>query len=514
MAIHPKVRPIRALLLWFALLVAAPAFAQPAVTSDRPDSVSVTIYRDSRGGDLDLDWLTGYALITEKRTIRIPAGRSLIRFEGVAGGILPESAIVAGLPDGVREKNLDADLLSSRTLFGRSYGRPVTITRRNKDGTLSSERAIIRSAPDGAAVLQTKDGFITASCTGNESLIYDAVPEGLSARPTLSIETNSPEAREVTVTLSYLSWGFDWQVNYVATMRPDGKSADLTAWVTLANSDVTSFADAETMLVAGSTRRVQDADDREEISTGGALNFQCLATQVKRVIPLPGPPPPLYEGQIVVTGMRNSSSVVDSITAEDIGAENLGDLKLYRVPERTNVGSNSMKQVLMFERSAIPVELVHRARIDREDAQDVYLYLRLQNRKARGLGIPLPRGNLALFEPVGDRRLLVGEGSTYDRPVDAEFDIDIGYAEQVRIDWQPAEPRGGWEDRWLLATNANPYPVRFEALIDTRERDAETDEPKTGKPPRADAKLTRRGSYWVWSIEIPANSSVTLRFRK
>ena len=87
--------------------------------SAAPDAVAVTIYRaPDRAADqaMNLGWLEGFALITETRTVEIPAGEATIRFEGVAGGILPESALVTGLPAGVREKNLDADLLSARTL--------------------------------------------------------------------------------------------------------------------------------------------------------------------------------------------------------------------------------------------------------------------------------------------------------------------------------------------------------------------------------------------------------------
>ena len=239
------------------VLADAPAFAQP-VTSVGPDRVSVTIYRApnrSPQSELDPEWLEGFALITEQRTVTIPAGRAVIRFEGVAGGILPESAIVTGLPEGVREKNLDADLLSPYSLYARSYGRPVTIRRTGADKKVTEERAIIRSGPDGAAILQTKDGFEAARCDGSDALVYESVPPGLSPKPTLSIETEAARAGQVTVTLSYLAWGFDWQANYVATMRPDGRTADLFAWVTLANGDVTSFADAETMVVAGRLNR-------------------------------------------------------------------------------------------------------------------------------------------------------------------------------------------------------------------------------------------------------------------
>ena len=136
-----------------------PAAGQ-AVTSAGPDSVAVTIYRAPYrhpSTPINPDWIEGYALVTEQRTVTIPAGRAVIRFEGVAAGILPESAIVTGLPEGVREKNLDADLLSPYSLYARSYGRPITIRRTSAEGKVREERAVIRSGPDGAAILETKD---------------------------------------------------------------------------------------------------------------------------------------------------------------------------------------------------------------------------------------------------------------------------------------------------------------------------------------------------------------------
>ena len=70
--------------------------------ADAPTDLSVTVYRAPRrdAGEMDLDGLQGFALIRETRLIRLPAGESRVRFEGVADGIEPVSAIVAGLPVG------------------------------------------------------------------------------------------------------------------------------------------------------------------------------------------------------------------------------------------------------------------------------------------------------------------------------------------------------------------------------------------------------------------------------
>jgi hypothetical protein len=77
------------ILIWLALVGVAPAAAQ-IVTSSEISDVSVSIYRDPNraAGAMDRRWPGGYAFISETRTIHIPAGNSVIRFEGrrVAAG--------------------------------------------------------------------------------------------------------------------------------------------------------------------------------------------------------------------------------------------------------------------------------------------------------------------------------------------------------------------------------------------------------------------------------------------
>jgi hypothetical protein len=506
------VRSIRALIALAAALLACaalPAVAQ-TVTSAAPDSVSVTIYRDpDRSADtaLELGWLRGYALVSERRTVRIPAGRAVVRFEGVAGGILPESAIVTGLPDGVLEKNLDADLLSPASLYGRSYGRPVTIRHRRADGTSVEEPAIIRSGPEGAAIFETRNGFIAADCEfGRDTIVYESVPAGLSARPTLSIETQSSEARDVTITLSYLAWGFDWQANYVATMRPDGRSADLFAWVTLANGDVTSFADAQTMVIGGKVNR-EDDGDHEPLGSSEPLEFKCFSPRepvpMPPVMPMAAPPPvEMMDGEIVVTASRMPR--MESAVAVQVVAEELGDLKLFRIPQPTTVAANSQKQVSLLARQAVPVEIVYRSAFHGEGAGSVTLVLRAQNRENLGLGLALPAGKVAVFEPQGDANLLIGQGSIADKAIGEEVEIEMAPATQVTASAAKLREAKGWGYYSATVRNANPFPVRFEASLNMSGGKYRFE----GRP-----KLGRKHGYDLWQVEVPANGSATLRYR-
>lgn len=494
---------------WHALLAVlvalTPELAHGQVVSVAPERVAVTIYRaPNRRADEELDrnWLQGYALITERRTIAIPAGRATTRLEGVAAGILPESAIITGLPSGVREKNLDADLLSPRSLYARSFGRPVTI-RRIIAGKTVEEPAIIRSGPDGAAVLQTREGFIAANCTPlEESLVYDSVPAGLPAQPTLSIETDAPTASTATINLSYLAWGFDWQANYVATMRPDGQSADLFAWVTLASSDTTSFADAETMVVAGRVAREDTAPDPDEREDDDTFSSSCIGQ------PPPPPSPPAYAAMGgFVSGARTEEMADIIVTAQRrVSQEELGDLKLYRVPDRTTVAAMAMKQVALLNRPAVPVSIVYIARLyGDDDVNTPTIALRAVNKKERGLGLPLPAGPVAVFQSRGAANILVGEGSITDKAVGEDVEVKVAEATQVTIDVDNADSGDHWEGYVLTVRNANPYPIRFEATVDLDEADSRLQ--------RMSATLMRKDGKRIWAVDVPANGSRTLSYR-
>ncbi|WP_294099038.1 hypothetical protein [Sphingomonas sp.] len=506
-------RVLRALLVLAAAWLAADAACAQTVTSEKPDSVSVSIYRATdRGADdpIELQWLGGYALITETRTVTIPQGRAVIRFEGVAGRILPESVIVTGLPEGVREKNMDADLLSEASLYARSLNRPVTI-RRTVDGKQIEERAIIRSGADGAAIFETAQGFFAADCRRPEEIVYDRVPAGLSAKPTLSVETESPRSGRVRLTLSYLAWGYDWQANYVATMHPGGKTADLFAWVTLANGDVTSFDNAEAMVIAGRPNR-EDYDE-PEAPEAEPLSFRCLALPAPEisVTVLPAP-------ELEARGINTVAEALQRVSADGIGdiivtgslvrQENLGDFKLYRIPHNTTVASLSQKQVALLDQPSVPVEVVYRSRVYDDELRDedrpVELVLRAQNRKEKGLGLPLPQGSVAVFEPQGGQRLLIGEGAITDKAIGEEVEVEMSAATQVGATIEAGESGRGWEEHLLQVSNANPYPVRYEAELEV------SDSYRLGK---ASARLIRRKSRDVWIVEVPANGTAQLRYR-
>nr|WP_255631043.1 hypothetical protein [Novosphingobium sp. FKTRR1] len=455
---------------------------------------------------MDRNFLQGYALVTETRELDLPAGTATVRFEGVAAGMLPESALVTGLPDGVREKNLDADLLSPRSLFARGFGRPVILRRSQpRTGKVTEEPAVIRSGPDGAAIVQTREGFQAVNCSGlKESLVYQGVPPGLSARPTLSIETQSSAARRVSVRLSYLAWGFDWQANYVARMARDGTHADLTAWVTLASSDSTGFADAETAVVAGKPNRDGNAWD-ELAGSPAKLKLKCFYREVPP--PAVAPPPPLESMEIIVTAraVPIAMAVPPPPPAPVMAVrEDLGDLKLYRVPVPTTVAANAQKQVALLRKPAVKVQVMAKADLYRwQTYAPVTRVLRTRNRKEDGLGLPLPAGPVLALEEHHGALLPVGEGALPDRAEGEDIDIELGTAPGLTLRHQQQGKPGAQTAFRATLSNARAVPVRFEGRLALNQNEAVA---------RSSTPLGRKNGMPLWSLTVPANGTVRLDY--
>ncbi|MEO5587420.1 MAG: hypothetical protein ABIQ81_06985, partial [Novosphingobium sp.] len=400
-----------------ALLLAIlplPAFAAPPlVTSIAPDKVAVTLYRDPDRGDGAIDRASpsSFALIVETRTVTLPPGETVVRFEGVASGIVPQSAILFGASP--RERNRDAALLSQKGLVDSFTGQRVILRRTDPaTGKVTEETATVRSAAD-RLVVTTARGSEAVYCSGlNQTLIYPGVPQTLSAKPVLSMTTKDQPGGTVTITLAYLATGFDWDATYVATLGDDGKSLALLGWLTMASGDDTTFPEATAAAVAGRINRSRETrDDTGQRAVNEARyldrQFGCwpagTTSDIDNQVPPPPPPaPPMMmemmapSADMVVTAQRARAGLAKAAVVAQ--AENLGDLKLYSIPVPVTVAARSQKQVAFLSKERIAGQLLYRAQVSSGEPEGPQMLFRFRNRKADGAGDPLPAGKAVLYQ--------------------------------------------------------------------------------------------------------------------
>ena len=463
--------------------------ARTIVDATAPQDIAVTVYRDpARAPDqqMDRDWPQGFAMISETRQVTLPPGESTIRFTGVAEGMVAVSAIVIGLPGGTIEKNRNADLLSPAALVDGSLGNRVRITRTNPGtGDQSSESAIIRTRADGGLVLETAEGFEAVRCSGlPERLTFDRVPEGLSSKPVFSIDT-AGVGGTYTVVLTYLAWGFDWQANYVATLADAERSRDgkvdlhLLSWLTILNDNGQSFENAELLAVAGTLNVESNYEDLSDPPRARPLRLTCypLGSSMEggeiwesMPPPPPPPPPPAPAPQMMARAVADEAQEI-IVTGSKVmaGEENLGDLKLYRFPERVTVSAKGMKQVAFLDREEVEGGLVYEKscvpwEID-DMASGVVMLFETTNDRDHGLDVALPSGSIVFFEPTAAGDLLVTQQTLRDFASGQDVEIAVGTSAQVfaQCEMLPREGEGdpnAWHDTWrtmrVTLTNANP----------------------------------------------------------
>jgi hypothetical protein len=543
---HPR----RILLAAIAVLSAPIAAHAQDLTASAPVDVSVTVYRDPfRGeGGFDLDNLNGFALITETRRVVLTPGQHRLRFEGVADGIEPASAIVTGLPSGVIEKNRDAALLSPAALVDAAEAQQgrVLLSRTAPNGITTRHEGVIRSGAEGGVVFETPDGVEALRCSGlAETVTFESTRTGLSAQPTLSVLTRVNQRIEATVQLSYLARGFDWAADYVVSLSPDGRKLDVGGWITLANGNGTGFPNARVQIVAGRLNR--DSGEIEPIDFGRPILARCWPrgstsdspdpVYIERAYPL-GFEPGRYSSRAYMAmpappaAMAMAESKMDDVVvtgARRAEREDLGDLKLYRVPDRSTVASRQAKQVRLLDSLAVPISRVYDSDLypnNTIEFQPMEVILRTQNDTASNLGIPLPSGRVSVFETAGSgtasRRLLAGETNLRDLAVneETEFLLSGGAAVQIRQTTEsrqrPDAPPPGVKGQTIRTgarfnmidlveiTNAHPFPIQAEVSVYLADNEELV---------RADRDPERKNGRPIFRVTVPANESLEFRYQ-
>lgn len=531
---------MRRLLCLAALLTlpAVPVRAQVEVVSPGPERAAVVVYRDRPVDTTDLlersndPWerldQEGLALIVETRTVDLPAGEAVIRFRGVATGIAPQTAVLDGLPARVVERNTDFDLLSAGSLIERSVGEVVRVVRTNPaTGERVEKAAVLRAGPTGT-VLEIDGRLEALDCSGlTERIVFDRMPEGLGDQPVLSVRTRSGEAGRHTVTLAYLATGLQWSADYVARVSPDGDTLDLAGWITLANFGGTGFPDAPVQVVAGNLNRDDDTVPVEPVevvrspacwpldtTTTGPL--QLVATGNRTAV----------DGGVIdylaaVPALSNSAVDVDEIVVTGsriVRLGELGDYKIYTLPEPTDVLARQTKQVQFIAREDVRFSRVYQAEIrvgNDSDPTIPQLLLRLRNEERDGLGLPLPGGGVTLIETVGGRSLFAGQASFDDKGIGLPVELAFGEAMGLTVTQETVEDETIEAREWtdlrratveVVARNDKPVAVEIEIAPMEWIRDS-------FRILRSSRRhVITDGGYPAWRFTLPPGGEQTLRY--
>jgi len=368
----------------------------PSTTLNDQTDLSVTVYNSN------------IALVRDVRNLSLPSGVFRLKLMDIAATINPATVHFRSLnePDklGVLEQNYEYDLLEPAKLLHKYVGKEVTLVRSYMDNGTTKREEIKATllADNNGPVWKIGNDIVTGGYA--ESYRFPEVPANLFDRPTLLMSLENSGSRKQQIEASYLAGNLSWNSDYVLTVGREDKAADLDGWVTLVNNSGTAFRNARLQLVAGDLNRIQ-------------------------------PAPASMQARDMV--------MAKAARAEQFAQENFSEYHLYTLGRKTSVEDKETKQISLLEGSGVPVEkrfvingqnfYYHNQQNPGSPIKDnVMVYYKFRNEEKSGLGMPMPAGNVRVYQKDSKGNILfVGEDRIDHTPKDEALNIHIGNAFDV-----------------------------------------------------------------------------------
>lgn len=457
---------------WLALTLAAIPFAAhaqaqaqtavPAPDQTAQGDVSVTIYNNN------------LALVQDRRTLSLPAGRTRQEFADVSASIRPETVTLNGNGITIVEQNFDYDLLTPEKLMEKAVGRTVTLVRTDPVTKAETREQATVLANNNGTVVQIGNRIEVLDAS-RERVIFPTLPPNLRARPTLSVTLEADGSGARPLTLNYLTTGLGWKADYVTLFDEAAGKIDVQGWITLTNNSGTTFTNANTLLVAGA---VGDGNNRQ-------------GYQPRQV---PG----------------------NSPGTQTANREQLGDFYVYPIAGRTTIANNQQKQVSFLDVSGAPAAKAYFYRNDwlgsMAEAQSADTVLRFSSAREGGLGDALPAGTVRVY--MRDARgapQFIGESNIGHTPMGSRLALKTGEAFDVKVQPTVVKREQLGKDKWRTTmsyrvTNARANAVTVEVAqdgLDNWWHDSKIEsESLPSERPNADEAL--------WKVPVPANGETTV----
>lgn len=465
----------------------ASAFVLALALSTAAQAQSVDVPAATGNADLTI-YNNNFAMVRERRAFKLPAASAQLVLGGVSRELQPETAFLQVLKgDAVRvtEQIFNFDVLTPSKLLERAVGSEVSVISVNPgNGREITERARVLSVAEGL-VLEI-NGKVHTNHPGR--VVFDSVPVGVRARPTLIMSVTGKGAQDVEAELSYLTGGLSWRPDYVAQYDSDSGRMDLLAWATVVNTTGSEFPNAKLKLIAGDVNRDQPVRPPMPMRTAMKAEAADMAM-----------------AQSFGPGVTPTSSLATHV---------------YTIPKLTSLGAFETKQLGLLNSQAIPVRRQYSTRAEQHffmqqmprAPQDgrASVELTFKNDSSTKLGVPLPAGVVRVYgqdaegapQFMGEDRIgHTAVGGEVNLNLGADFDIPV---QREQVNYVRATDNITVTTWRVTVSNAKSRPVTVRVIEPI---------PGSWEIPKESHPHTRQdaGSA-LWTLEVPAKGKTVLEY--
>jgi hypothetical protein len=452
--------------------------------------------------DLELTVYTqDFGLVREVRPMRLASGPNRLRLLEVSKRLDPHSVLLRWRGAGAHPPQLvahayDLGVASSDGLLQRYVGRPIEVVRYGENGhEAERQTGTLMVEANGEVVVQA-DGKLYVHPRG--TIVAPANGDVVTI-PQLSVQAESPAAQAAPLELAYLTRGLSWSADYVATLSPQDSALTFECWATVTNRTGVDYPNAKVSLIAGNPNR--------------AANAVTPASLPARFASLDG-----HEGVWGGDWYKTRARLVPA------PPEVVGDFHAYTIRKPTTVVQEQMNRLLLLAAARVPVLKDYSARLPALSAwagddwgtsgqprrDNVQLALTLTNREQAGLGVPLPQGDLRLYEPDRSGSLRYsGAASIPNTPRNQKVRLTLSRAFDLFT-----------EARITKVARVRRHTVRKEVELVLHNEKTNSIGLRVVQPFDGRWKIVRASHPYAnldagstqWRVEVPAAGTVTIRY--
>ncbi len=336
----------------------------------------VTVYNDN------------FALIRSQFDITLEKGIQNYLYEEIPSQIETNSVIFKSVDNKVMlfNQNYEYDLASKDAILKKYLNQSISLTTEDN----KEIRGILQfneSNSIGIINPNSKELMIV-----NLSKIKDinlmSLPDNFYLKPTLRWELQTPSKGTYPIELSYLTQGLSWFVTYNTVFKND--KLDITAWVTLNNTSGKAYENINLKLMAGSVNKI--------------LNRNSM----------------FYE-----KGRGNFDTV--GMGAPQFEEKSFADYHLYTLDQLVSIANNQEKLLQLFPLKTTNAKKFYS--FDVFGSPEIDQNITFTNSKSNGLGIPLPKGVVKMYQQDTDQNMeFIGESEISHTAIDQRIILTIGKA--------------------------------------------------------------------------------------
>lgn len=337
----------------------------------------VTIYNDN------------FALIRTSLQLELVKGVQNIFIDDIPATIEAHSVIIKPRSGEIEifSQNFEYDLANTNQILRKYIGKEVEV--------------ITKTDQVFTGILQFNDHQTIGILDGNTNkltlLQYSEVrninlaelPDNFFLKPTLNWRLQSKKAGKHDLDFTYLCFGMNWNVTYNCVWNADKEKLDINSWVTIVNETGKAFHDTKLKLMAGDVSKTRQGYDE-------------MRSMAKFV---------------------SSGSVLEA--APEFAEKAFHDFHLYTLSENVSINNKQTKQLQLFPLKTVDAVQNYRYYTY---SNDVTGYIEFVNSRKYGLGLPLPKGEVKIYQTdkADDQLEFIGEDRIDHTPAEETVKITTG----------------------------------------------------------------------------------------